>query len=167
MKLHNRKNLNNAYSKPLHVLFRKEFFLFFQNKNDDLTATVRKSQKGFYAYLRGSKSVGHHITPHDFLLRQKNQKKLVLAKAGSMENTKRRYTQPHHKSLQMYLKHWRTWAYTGLPSKSVLGFDPGIHSVDDITRSLVDKGTRSRENTKFTEITKPAKTLCVLLAEQP
>ena len=152
MKLHNRKNLDNSYCKLLHTLFQKEVALSFQNKNNALTATVGKSQKGFNPRLCGDKSVGYHITPHGFLLSQKTQKK-------ALENTKRPYAQGGHKSLQIYLKRWRAWASAGFHSQ--------VHSVEDIIRSLVDKGTSSRESAKFTEITKPAKTLCVLLAEQP
>ena len=148
MKLHNRKNLDNAYDKLLHILFQKEVFLSFQNKNNNLTVTVEKSQKGFNPRLWGDKSVGYHITPHGFLLSQKTQKK-------ALETTKRHDAQGGHTSLQMY----RSWAYADLLSQA--------YSVEDIIRSLVDEGTSSRENAKFTEITKPAKYLCVLSAEQP
>jgi hypothetical protein len=154
MKPHKRKNIDNGHSKPLYTLFQKEVSSSFQNKNTDLTAAVRKSQKGFNSPLREDKSVGYHITPHGFLISQKNKKKLVPAKAGSIENTKRRYTQFGHKSLQMYpvsstgtsLKCWRAWAYAHLLLQ--------VHSVGDIICSLLDKGTSSRESTKFTEIKK-------------
>jgi hypothetical protein len=129
-------------SRKRHVLrrMRKEMFQIL----DELRLTLIPDKTFVGRNQKGFDLLGYSITLQGFSPSQKTQEK-------ALEKAKRRYAQGGHKSLQIYLNRWRTWAYAGLPSQ--------VHSVDNIIRSLADKVTLSRDKWKFTEITKTAKCL--------
>lgn len=68
-------------------------------------------------------------------------------------NAKRRYAQGGTKSLQMYLKRWRTWVHAGLPF-NISGVDEVIASLEDSVMGSIPSSFHISQNPSLVGNTK-------------
>ena len=121
-------------SRKRHVLrrMRKEMFQILEN----LQLIIRPEKTQVGRCEKGFDLLGYHVT-------LKGLSPSIEAQKKAFEAAKRRFAQGGEKSLQLYLKRWRTWAHAGLNDQvqDVNGILNQIvyHINNDVTRPYKKK----------------------------